>query len=163
MDPKSLKPQTPFDSKIVPQKLQLMKLLLPYMSSSIQSLFGIFIKFQELQYTVQYFQDTKSNAFMHIANAGQFSFSEIAEEFIPYLDARQSETLSSLLNVFQIMELMQNMPGESFMQNMLSPEQQEMFEFYSNMFSQDIENAYDDNNKTSEKESFSYGKVDESS
>jgi len=163
MDPKSLKPQTPFDSKIVPQKLQLMKLLLPYMSTSMQSLLGIFIKFQELQYTVQYFQGTKSNTFMHIANKEQFSFSEMAEEFIPYLDSKQSETLSSLLNVFQIMEFMQNMPGESFMQNMLSPEQQEMFEFYSNMFSQDIENAYDDNNKTSEKESFPYGKVDESS
>ena len=52
--------------------------------------------------------------------------------------------------------------AEDMMKNMLSPEQQEMFDFYSNMFSQNTDAAYNDN-ESDRKEADVNGKLDESS
>lgn len=168
-------PQTPFDHLVVPQQLQMMKLLLPYISTSNQSMLGIFIKFLELQHTIQYFQNPRSLLKMQAFEKKEFSFINILEEFLPYLDPKQGEMIHNMLNALQMMEMFQNisdMPDMSaadsggftpdmLMKNMLSPEQQEMFDFYSNMFSQGTGNAYDSNESEGNKEEL-YGKMDES-
>lgn len=170
------KPQTPFDSLVVPQQLQMMKVLLPYISSSSQSMLAIFIKFLELQHTIQYFQNPRSFMHMQAFEKKNPSFSDIIEEFVPYLDKEQGDMIHNILNAMQMMEMFQsmsdimpNMSGsdsggfspEALMKNMFSPEQQEMFEFYSNMFSQNTETAYDSNKANEHDEDYN-GKLDES-
>ena len=153
MEQKPPKPQTPFDSLVIPQQLQMMKLLLPYISSSTQSMLAIFIKFQELKYTIRYFKSSEFLLKIQSENKDQLSFMNMIEEFIPYLEKEQGDMIQNVLSAMQMMEMAQNM---------FSPEQQEMFEFYSNMFSQDTENAYD-NNEFSKNNEEKYGKMDESS
>lgn len=176
MERKPPKPQTPFDNLVIPQQLQMMKLLLPYISSG-QGMLAIFIKFSELQHTIQYVQNPRSILRMQAFEKKKLSFTEMLEEFIPYLDKEQGDMIHNILNALQMMEmfqsfsdLMPNMSGsepggfspESLMKNMFSPEQQEMFDFYSNMFSQGTQSAYD-SNESNEKKEETYGKMDESS
>lgn len=157
------KPQTPFDSQICPAHLQFMKLLLPYISTSSQSMLGIFIKFQELQHTIHYFQRRHQSVQIQSSHAKEDPFKGIIEDFLPYLDSSQSDMFHSILNALEMIEMFQNFSGpEDSVKNMFSPEQQEMFDYYSTMFSQDIEHAYD-NTDSCKKENPEYGSMDESS
>ena len=47
---------TPFDLVVTDEKLQTLKLLLPYVPSEYQSFLGIYVKFAEFQNTVSYFR-----------------------------------------------------------------------------------------------------------
>ena len=55
------KPMTPFDSLITPPFLYTLKLLLPYIPSSMQRFLGIYIKYLELRHAMEYFQGFTSN------------------------------------------------------------------------------------------------------
>ena len=156
-------PQTPFDHQVCPRHLQFMKLLLPYISTSSQSMLGIFIKFQELQHTIRFFQSPRASMQIQSSHTGDISIKQIAEEFLPYLDPKQSDMIHSIVNAMEMMEVFQNFTSsEDSLKNMLSPEQKEMFDFYSSMFSQDMDPAYA-NTETAKKEEPAYGSMDESS
>ena len=56
MDEKEQDHVAAFDMLFTTNQLQLMKVLLPCLSPSMQKYFAIYIKYQELQYTISYFR-----------------------------------------------------------------------------------------------------------
>lgn len=46
---------TLFDDAIFPKELQMLKVFLPFLPAQTQKLFAIYIKWTELQYTMEYF------------------------------------------------------------------------------------------------------------
>ena len=166
---------TPFDNLVIPSYLQMMKLLLPYITSSSQSFLAIFIKFTELQYTIRFFQNSRADLHAQAFEKELSSPFDIAEELIPYLDKEQGDMIQNMFNMMQMAEMFQSFSdmqsgtassdnsffSENLMKSMFSPEQQEMFDFYSNMFSQNEESAYDNMNVDADEEE-THGKLDES-
>lgn len=151
MDPKQPEPMTPFDEITEPRQLRFLKLLLPFLPASNQRILGVFIKFLELQHTIQVFRHTADSVFFQFSNQNRTTLnnpSALLEAMIPYLSSEELQTANTFRSAMSMMEMMQafsqqNGNSESdtgfnpmdFMMGMLSPEQQDLFQTYQTMFS----------------------------
>lgn len=149
MGNKSSMPMTPFDELITSPELQIMKALIPYMSGSAQKTTAACCKFLELRRTVSLFQSRKNgiHAQMFQEEDGSFSsFPDILEIIRPYLGSREQDMLDMIINMKSMMEMAEMMKGTmengdasfnpmDLAASMLSPEQQEMFREYTDIFS----------------------------
>jgi hypothetical protein len=160
MEKKPPRPMIPFDELVNPPMLQMLKLFLPYTPASNQKFLGIFVKFLEFKETVSFFQGSDYDLQAQGWNENQPSSPmEILMELKPYLPPREAEMLETLLNMMNMMEMFRtfsdNPEAESskdldpmnMAMGMLTPEQQDMFQMYSSMFSNE-----GDSNKTVFKE-----------
>lgn len=159
MDKRPPRPMTPFDELVSSPQLQTIKLLLPYAPAPGQRLLAAFIKFFELRRAILLFSRPSSYNSSKFFSESSSGSGEFLDSLKPYLDPRESEMLDMVLNMKDIMEMAQMMQDSSggspafdpmdLMAGMLSPEQQEMFSAYSDMFSQTADNDRkgDDNNE----------------
>lgn len=136
------KPMTPFDSMITPPFLYTLKLLLPYIPSSMQRFLGIYIKYLELRHAMEYFQGFSSNS----------QPKDILDGLKPYMSPAEKEMMEQMSSMMNMMEMVQNMQAMSntsdqehqeinpldLMKGMLNPEQQEMFDMYNAMFENEL-------------------------
>ena len=157
MEKKSTTPLSPFDELTIPPELQILKLILPYIPVTNQKTLGIFIKFLELQHTIQFFQHFTLKLQSQTTDTST-SFSQILNDLTPYLSDHDAQMLTSVQNIMNIMEMAQTFQDSSsastpmdLFSGMLSPEQQEMFQMYQTMFQQegDIPNERMDESSTS--------------
>ena len=171
MEKKTPRPMTPFDELTTPYPFSILKLLLPYLSPGDSSSLWILVKFMELQYTISILkrpgQLLKSQSFGHFPN----SPAELLDEIAPYLPPEQAQMADTFHNVMNMMEMMQmfqssaapsdnpsdtgGMNPMDMMMGMLSPEQQEMFQMYQGMFS---DNENQEKSKTGDDD---YERMDE--
>ncbi len=127
-------PKTPFDSLISHAQLDILKLLLPYIPPSKQRFMATFIKMQELERTIKYFD--KFPAHDDSSSSHSALSLEFLSEIKPYLNADDGGILDTLLSTMSMMDLFQTMTptnsddssGFSFdiLKGMLTPEQQAM-------------------------------------
>ncbi len=144
MSPQPPPPKTPFDMITSSTKLDMLKLFIPYMPPSTQSSFALFIKFQELQDTIKYFRAFPKGLNTNETSSKDNGTDNILSIIKPYLPAENQEMFDNIFNMMNMMEMMNamnsmaNESGEDnsmdFLKNMLSPEQQAMFESMNQMF-----------------------------
>ncbi len=141
-----------FDTLFTTNRLQIIKTLLPCFDRPMQRYLAVYIKYQELQYTISYFK----NHPYHICGAGSGEGADLKKllpALLPYCSASQQnmlrrleQTLSSFETMQEIMEmaeLLKDMEpagdtegGESaaktpdieFLLSLLSPKQQTILE-----------------------------------
>lgn len=159
MEKKTPRPMTPFDELTTPYPLSILKLLLPYLVSDGRSPLWILIKFMELQYTVSLFRHPGAGFNPRCFDCHPDSPSELLDELAPYLPPEQAQvadTFRNALNMIEMMKMFQSSDNDSYtssentdgmgspfagmnpmdlMTGMLSPDQQEMFQMYQEMFS----------------------------
>ena len=123
---------TPFDLRTNTPSLQMIKLIIPYLPPKNQRILAIYIKFVEFQKTLSSFRIFKKQT---------HSTEQMLTEIRPYLPSDIFDSIDNILNMISMMEMMKTMseantsdPTE-MLKNMLSPEQQSMFEMYNTMFS----------------------------
>lgn len=152
-------PMTPFDELVTSPELQMIKLLIPYAPASGRQMLAALIKYTELQKAVRLFRSGGSYREVR-------SFEEdrpdtpagMLERMRPYLSPQQTSTLDMIVRVQEIMPLIEMLrasgamsgnsgdgsgPGidlSDLLAGMLTPEQQDLFSEYSEMFSQSQEN-----------------------
>ena len=98
------KPMTPFDLLNTPEWLHTMKLIVPYIPPHIQRTFAMFIRFQEMRYTMEHFKVCHNH-----------SFSEnIINDLKPYMESSDLEMMEQMESMMSMMEMMQNMKGDLF-------------------------------------------------
>ena len=98
------KPMTLFDSMNTPQWLHTMKLLLPYVPVNIQHTFALFIRFQEMRYTMEHFKAFQNHS----------SPENILCDLKPYMEASDLEIMEQMESMMSMMEMMKNMKGDFF-------------------------------------------------
>ena len=99
------RPMTPFDELVTPPFLYNMKLLLPYLPSSMQRTFGIFLKFSELRIAMSSFYGFHSK---------EQSFSDnILDNLKPYMNPEEQEMMDQMEGMMGMMEMMQQMQQDS--------------------------------------------------
>lgn len=141
---------TPFDKLISSNDLQLMKLIIPYTTLANQHILAIFVKFLELNRTMNFFHRPQQNIHTQTFEKSFSSPLDIVDEIRPYLPEAERNSLDSILNVFNMMQMLQTMTKmasqndkqsdtdgfdpKDMVKEMLTPEQQEMFQMYSAMF-----------------------------
>ncbi len=161
---KNSTPKTPFDDLISSTHLDIMKLLLPLIPPNNQGQFALYIKFQELQETARFFKRYPNG--LHSCGFDEFSHepSDMFSTIKHYLPEENRELFDNISNIMHMMEMMRqmqevsNMSGEDssmdFLKNMLSPEQQEIFNAMNQMY--DMDNMSSADSTTEPKGSDSY-------
>lgn len=143
-------PMTPFDDLVTSPELQIMKLLIPYAPASGRQMLAACVKIMELKETIRVFSGRRGAVRAQmLREEDDPSPIDLLNSFRPYLKPREAAALDMVINLremMSVMEMMQNASssesGDSalnpmdFLSGMLSPEQQEMFQMYSDMFSQ---------------------------
>ena len=135
-------PMTQLDMLVTSEKLQMMKLMLPYIPSSYRGMLAIYLKFTEFQNTLRLFNGSGSSSSSDIIKSRDIhSPADILEDLRPFMDPKDMDSIDMLLNAINMMDMMKGM---------LTPEQQGMFDMYSTMFnemeSQDSDMKGDDDN-----------------
>lgn len=156
---------TPFDQLISTQPLQILKLLIPYTPPENQRFLAVYTKFLELQHTINFFQNFRSEMSSQDFEQNAISPWNILQEIRPYISKQTAETLDMVRNIMEMMELFQtaqetaNTNGDaepafdpmSMMKTMLDPEQQAIFDMYNPISSQET-NMEPENVSETEKE-----------
>lgn len=136
------KPMTPFDELVISPDLQILKLLLPYTPPDQQEFLGVFIKIFELRETVRFFINAKNNL---LSSTGWSDFppssADILKSMKPYISPSKAEMIDTLSSVMNMMETDGDVSPFEMMMGMLSPDQQDMFEMYSEMFDNNMKGS----------------------
>lgn len=151
MDKLTPGPMTPFDELVTTPNLQIMKLLIPYTPKSGRKILAAFIKFTELKETIRMFSHSDAIHAQNFGNNGPASPHDILKSFRPYLNENQQTMLDTIANINEMMSFMEMMQNSAqdldhgdgnifdpmeLLAGMLSPEQQEAFHMYSDIFSE---------------------------
>lgn len=143
-------PMTPFDELVTSPELQIMKLMIPYAPASGRQMLAACVKVMELRETIRIFSGGRGVIRAQMLGEEEHpSPIDILNSFRPYLKPREAAALDMVINLkemMSVMEMMQNSGSSEdggsaldpmdILSGMLSPEQQEMFHMYSDMFSQ---------------------------
>lgn len=140
---------TPFDQLTSTQNLKILKLLIPHTPPENQRFLAIYTKFLELQHTIHFFQHFHNDTHAKELEKAAFSPLHLMQEIQPHLSDEHSEMLNSIQSMMDMISLFQTMhEGEndnpnadfdpmSMMKNLFTPEQQDMFDMYHAMSSQE--------------------------
>lgn len=106
---------TLFDTLFTNNHICIMKLLLPLLSPSKQKNLAIYIKFLELQYTLQYFSHHPQGLCFSTQNTGaSYDIENVFDNFLPYCTPREKD------NIMQIRNLMNNFHNLQDMMEMIN-------------------------------------------
>jgi len=106
MEYESSKLMTPFDCQTIPQWLYILKLILPYTPEKYQHSLAVFIRFQEMQFTLKHFHGFGRKK----------QLDTLLDDVKPYMDpATQDmlEQMESMKGMMEMMQMMQDFPQEA--------------------------------------------------
>ena len=155
MDEKEQDNVAAFDMLFTTNRIQIMKTILPCLDRPMQKYLAIYIKYQELQYTISYFEK-HSHRLFEPASGQKPDFRGILPSLYPFCSDTQKKKLQQMeqmlsametyREMMEMMEMMQTMsetspPGEGhsgeggmqmpdmdMLLSMLNPEQQALME-----------------------------------
>lgn len=148
-----------FDTLYTNNHIQMLKVLLPHLPRKQKHEFAVFIKYMELQYTMEISKKAKHQ--INICTASQeepLDIASLIEELQPYCTEQERKTFSRMSETFQTLHMFQdmqkykdlfssmsssedgseesgNLDMSQMLKNMLSPEQQAMFEMFQSQSS----------------------------
>lgn len=143
-----------FDTLFCNNHIQMLKILLPYMDYRMQKSLAVYIKYLELQYTVDFYRKNPY-PLCGCSQEAPFDLSKICSELLPYCTDKERKQLEQIQSLFKGMEMYQeiskamemmkefmpdmgnnsdfgddnsnSMDMINLLMNMLSPEQKEIF------------------------------------
>ena len=162
MDEKDQDHVLAFDTLFTTNQVQIIKCLLPYLDYETQKHLAIMIKYQELKYTISYFQNHPYQI-CSCAKTDQPDIHKLLPTLLPYCSQPQKEMLKQVEQIFsamemyqemsQMMELMKDVKGPEngdsseggkntspppfsmeMLMNILGPEQKEMIDMLKGVF-----------------------------
>lgn len=148
-----------FDTLFSSNHIQMLKVMLPYMDNQTQKSLAVYIKFLELNYTIEYYKKNPYPLCGCMERESAPDIKKMCAELLPYCtenERKQIEQIRSLLQGMEMykemsktMELMKDfMPDNAFsdegspqsdgtgfdmmsiLMNMLTPEQKQMFDLF---------------------------------
>lgn len=96
-----------FDTLFTTNHIQILKILLAYVDSSMQKNLAVYIKFLELQYTLSFFRSYSSSALPGLCHEKDFNIANLCDELLPLCSHDGQEQLKQMKNMFQSFENMQ--------------------------------------------------------
>lgn len=98
-----------FDSLFTTNHIQMLKILLGYMEPTVQGKLAVYIKFQELQYTLQLISAHPNISLSPCFKGDRSNLSTLLDEILFFCDPIEREKFQNLKNMFQSFESMQEM------------------------------------------------------
>ena len=124
--------------------LLMMKAVIPYLPHPAQQIMALYAKASELTNILGYYQSSPDMSACS-TNTGHVPLSDMLQDIRCFCSQEELGALDQLSGLMQMMELfgvMQNADeNPDMLKNLLTPEQQAMFETCQSMFTNDIPNA----------------------
>ncbi len=152
MDSKEHNRVIAFDTLFSTNHIQMMKVLLPYLDNQMQKTMAVYIKYLEFNYTLDFFKKHPYPVCGCLNKEDKSDFGKMCCDLLPYCNENERKKIEQFQGIFKSMEMYQEMSktmdmmkdfmpnmnaetGNQFdamqmMMNMLSPEQQELFELF---------------------------------
>lgn len=148
-----------FDTLYTTNHIQMLKVLLPHLPQKQKNEFAVFIKYMELQYTIELSRKSKHKINICTASSAEaLDIASLIEELQPYCTEQERKTFSRMAETFQTLHMFQdiqkykdlfstmsdsendsgessNMDMSQMLKGMLSPEQQAMFDMFQSQAS----------------------------
>jgi len=143
----AIKELTEFDALICDSRLQMMKALIPFIPAREQKFLSVYVKYIELTKTMELVKNISSDKSVGICsltgNSEKKELTDILQIIRKFSSNKDRETIDMIMNMMSIYrtfrmykETMQSAsddPMSELLKNLLTPEQQEMFESYSSI------------------------------
>lgn len=102
---------TAFDTLFTSNHICMLKLLLPMLPAPHQKSIAIYIKYLELQYTLQYFSRHPYGVAIPSSQTanGSYDFNALFESLMPYCTPREKESFTQMRNMVNTFRNMQEM------------------------------------------------------
>lgn len=141
---------TPFDILVTNEAIQMMKLMLPYLPPEFQRMAGMYAKFSELQNAICYFQPPYYHSRRGRLRQKELTLTSMLQDLGPYLSEDMAGTMDMVSQMMSMMEVM-NAAGDNgsggggmdfseMAKQMLTPEQQSMFDMMDALQSERTDN-----------------------
>lgn len=135
------------DNAISSNNIHILKTAIPFVTVEKQRYISVYVKYLELMNTISFFNNNKSNHGLGDATIANLDLFDLLAEIKPFLARKDQELVDSFMNMANLMKMYDSYKdmftsegGESFstnpfdsLKNMLTPEQQAMFDMYQNM------------------------------
>lgn len=122
MDDKGQDKVIAFDTLFTNKNIQMLKILMPYFDLPMQKNLAIYIKFQELQYTMTFFQKYPTASLSPLPKETTFDILKLCGEIMPYCEPSQRAKMENMQNMFQTMQNYKEMMETVQMMKDLFPE-----------------------------------------
>lgn len=127
-----------FDALYTTNQIQKLKVLLPYIDSSMQKHLAVYIKYMELQYTMNH---VRKHPFQicgcSIPSSGTPDLRKLCQELCLYSSPEEIKQLEQFQNILQTMETVQEMSQTMAAMQEIFPNMSEGFPFGSDSASSD--------------------------
>jgi len=130
----------PFDSCFCNDHIRMLKILVPFMDSSLQKYLALYIKYLEIRYIMECFRRPillNGTCFDTTAPKSTMDFTSVLDRIIPFCSSKEKEQFLHIRNLFETFTNLQNMM--EMMENMkdLFPEGMENKGDIASMFGMD--------------------------
>ena len=98
-----------FDTLFTTNQIQMLKVLITYLPPENQRSLAIYIKFMELQYTMDFFQRYPNASLPGLPYEASPGTAKLCDEILPLCDPEQRNKIGQLKGMYQTFENMQEM------------------------------------------------------
>lgn len=150
MEEEKINAKTAFDAATQPHHVEIIKAAIPYINTSEQRVFSVFVKASELAETISVFQRPNANIGITAQGAPKGNMMDMLNDIKAVCTNREQDTINMIINFFNAYQMYRSynqsfgggdenasQPNTSNMfdnfKDLLSPEQRQMFDTYSMM------------------------------
>ncbi|GFI01553.1 MAG: hypothetical protein HFI44_09170 [Lachnospiraceae bacterium] len=121
-----------FDTLFCTNHIQMLKVILPYMDDKTQKSMAIYIKFLELNYTIEYFKRHSSPLSGCMEREASPDPFKMCSELLPYCTENERKQIEQIRGVFQSMEMYKEMSRTMEMMKDFMPDLSSFVNAFSN-------------------------------
>ena len=113
---------TAFDTLFTTNYIQKLKILMPYFDPSMQKNIAVYIKYLELQYTLNFFRHHPSANVSLLSHESSMNYGKLFGEMIPYCTESERSQMENMQNMFRTFEQYKEMMEMIQMMQEMFPE-----------------------------------------
>lgn len=98
-----------FDTLFSTNHIQMLKVMLPYLDNQMQKIMAIYIKFLELNYTIDFYRRNPYSVCGCMEKEPSFDLAKMCSELCPYCTAEEKKQIEQMRNIFQGIEMYKEM------------------------------------------------------
>lgn len=118
---------TAFDTLFTTNRIQILKVLMTYMDASVQKHLAIYIKFSELQYTIDFFHRHPEANYSPCMEKSDLDAGKLCEEILPLCSHEERNRIQQMKNMYENFQQMQEMMEMMQMMKDMFPEGESPF------------------------------------
>lgn len=130
-----------FDTLFSTNHISMLKVMLPYMDNQMQKSMAVYIKFLELNYTIDFYRQHPFPLCGCMEKESAPDLLKLCTELLPYCTETEKKQLEQIQNIFQSMEMYKEMSKTMDLMKDFMPDMNSFFQSAENSNSADSNNV----------------------